>query len=77
MVKIDEGAFGRDFPYALGGPTVGPAGSFYSGLRNTPMIDRYSLELARTMIEEEELGQHDQVDFLGIGLTALDSVGHA
>ena len=42
----------------------------------TPFIDNISMDLARIIIEQEELGQRDSIDLLAIALSATDTVGH-
>ena len=42
----------------------------------TPFIDNISMDLARIIIEQEELGQRDGTDLLAIALSATDTVGH-
>ena len=54
-----------------------PGASFFGSIRSSPAADDYLLELAKTLISEEELGQGERLDFLGLGLSVLDAVGHS
>jgi len=42
----------------------------------SPFLDQATLELARLMIDEEQLGRGDEVDLLTISLSATDTIGH-
>lgn len=72
----DQGWFGSELPRSLGGPTLEPGRSFYAAFRGSPFADSYLLELAKTLVENEQLGQRDHLDYLALGLSVLDSVGH-
>jgi len=76
IVLLDEGIYQRDFPYAFGGKSLEPDSSFYSAILSSPFSDMYLAELARTMIEEEDLGGDAHPDLLGLSFSALDYVGH-
>jgi predicted AlkP superfamily pyrophosphatase or phosphodiesterase len=77
VVETDAGWFTRGFPHALGGASTSPDSSFYSGFGATPMMDEFLLEFSETLIREEGLGTRGVVDYLAIGLSVLDSVGHS
>lgn len=49
---------------------------FVSLWQSSPFPDEYLGEMAGAMIEALALGQREQTDFLGIGFSALDIVGH-
>ncbi len=76
VTDIDEGRFPRRLPYSFGGASLVPDASFFSSFRASPAADAYLLEFAQTLISEERLGQGERLDFLGLGLSVLDSVGH-
>lgn len=42
----------------------------------TPVCDTYVTELVLRALDELELGRDDALDYLGIGYTAVDTVGH-
>lgn len=66
--------FGRAFPHAL----PEQAGKeYYSQLRSTPFANELTLEVARLLVEQEELGKDDVPDLLIVGLSANDYVGHS
>ncbi len=47
-----------------------------SELGNRPWMDRQLLDLARVLIDEEQLGQDGTPDILSIGLSTMDLVAH-
>ena len=73
---VDFGYFERGFPHAIGGVSGYPDRSFYSSIYGTPFIDEAVVELAKTLIAEEQLGQDAYPDFLSVNLSAVDAVGH-
>ena len=76
VVQLDTGAFASGFPHVIGRPNPEPSGSFYRSLYGTPMMDGYLAVFAEAMIDGESLGIDGSIDFLGLGFSALDSVGH-
>lgn len=48
----------------------------YSFLRETPFADDFTTDLALRLIEKENLGQDDVVDYLAITFSATDYIGH-
>lgn len=42
----------------------------------SPLIDQFTLEVARAAVVSEDLGADDQVDLLCVSLSACDTVGH-
>jgi predicted AlkP superfamily pyrophosphatase or phosphodiesterase len=65
--------FGRVFPH-----TCGPKGNkyYYSLLLGSPVGDELTLDFAKEIIRNEKLGQDDVPDYLAIGLSSTDYVGH-
>ncbi len=74
--EVDEGLFKRGFPYPLGGASLRPNSRFYGDFGSSPYFEDYLLAFVRDLIEGEQLGQDDGVDYVGVGLSVLDSVGH-
>ena len=71
-----EAAFaelGRTFPHALGD---GGAKYFYLILTLTPMGDELTLDFAKTLIENEKVGQGNATDYLAISFSSTDYIGH-
>ncbi len=60
-------AAGKDF-------AADPA--FQAWFRANPEFDRVTLELARHVIDTQQLGQREATDLIAIGLSATDYVGH-
>ncbi len=71
--EMDIAGFGRTFPHAYG-PADGKY--FTNFLIYSPAGDELTLDFAKTLIEAEELGRDDVTDFLAIGFSATDYVGH-
>ncbi len=45
-------------------------------VENSPWLDRQTMDVALRLLRGQQLGQDDAIDFLGIGLSATDKVGH-
>jgi predicted AlkP superfamily pyrophosphatase or phosphodiesterase len=73
---VDEGPFSTHFPRALGGGRAVPDSSFYNAIYGSPFLDTAVGLLAREIVIREDLGSHGQPDFLAVGFSALDMVGH-
>ena len=74
--EVDEGLFTRGFPHPLGGASLRPDARFYGGFGSSPYFEDYLLAFVRDLIEAEELGRDNDVDYVGVGLSVMDSVGH-
>ncbi len=74
--EVDQGLFQQGFPYPLGGTSLRPNSRFYGDFGSSPYFEDYLLAFVRDLIEGEKLGQDDAVDYVGIGFSVLDSVGH-
>lgn len=74
--------FGRD--WSSGGQVLahlGTAGgrpdeAYYEALRSTPFVHDLLLEFARALIENERLGDDAVTDYLFVGLSGVDYLGH-
>jgi hypothetical protein len=73
---LDRGIFQWNLPHPLGGASLTPGSSFYNAFYDSPFMDAYLIELARTIIENESLGADSHLDMLALGFSALDLVGH-
>jgi Type I phosphodiesterase / nucleotide pyrophosphatase len=67
------------FPHSLRGKAGGdqPDEAFYSQWTASPFADTYLTRLAENAVDSLGLGKGGGTDFLGIGYSAVDSVGHA
>ena len=45
-------------------------------IRQTPYGNTFTLEMAKTAVEKEEMGQREETDFLAVSLSATDYIGH-
>ena len=63
------------FPHALGGYTV-ERSAFYASIYRSPFLDGYLGDLAKPLIEAEDLGEDEVPDLLALSFSALDTVGH-
>lgn len=62
------------FPHPLG--AAGDA-AYYAHWIQSPFMDAYLGEMAQAAVDEMHLGTRNRTDFLGVGFSSLDSVGHA
>jgi len=70
-----EAAFasmGRTFPHLLDGSSK----YFYLMLKLTPIGDELTLNFAKTLIENEKVGQGEATDYMAISFSSTDYVGH-
>jgi predicted AlkP superfamily pyrophosphatase or phosphodiesterase len=74
--EIDEGVYQPAFPHIIGDLEIAPDATFYASLYDTPLIDPYLAAFSRAIIENEQLGADDVLDYLGISFSQLDLVGH-
>jgi predicted AlkP superfamily pyrophosphatase or phosphodiesterase len=65
--------FGAKFPYDL----KQFAGKNYGIISSTPQGATFTLDMAKSALMGEQLGQHDATDFLAISLSSSDYIGHA
>lgn len=65
------------FPHPLGSKSGKPDAEFYDAWEASPFSDAYLVELAEAAVDANHLGQGRGTDFLGVGFSALDLVGHA
>ncbi|HAK55872.1 MAG TPA: hypothetical protein DCP38_10390 [Acidobacteria bacterium] len=66
----------RTFPHPLSGAAGAEPPPFLERWKTSPWSDAYLGTLGRAAIDSLALGQRDSVDYLGIGFSALDLVGH-
>ncbi len=78
LQTIDRGIVDRQFPHAIGSASPAPGIGYYRDFLNaTPFGDAYLADFARALIESEQLGQDAVPDFLGLGFSAMDKIGHS
>ena len=71
--ETDLAGFGRTFPHPFGDAD----GRYFTTLLTvSPAADRFTGEFAKTLIENEQLGQDDVPDYLGVSFSSTDYVGH-
>ena len=71
--ETDLAGFGRVFPHAYGDADDK---YFTTKLTLSPAGDDLTLDFAKTLLDEEQLGQDDIPDFLAISFSSNDYVGH-
>ncbi len=64
---------GGTFPHPLDG---GKPEDLYSTIRSTPFVDVLTVEFAKTILDNEKLGQGAATDILTISLSCTDGIGH-
>lgn len=77
LLPAERGWFIRNFPYALGGASLGPNPDFFAAFGETPLMDEYLIEFGMAAVHGEELGKDETPDLLALSLSAMDSVGHS
>ena len=67
------------FPHSLRGKSGGsePDDAFYGQWAASPFADTYLTKLAETAIDQLGLGKGGGTDYLGVGYSSTDHVGHA
>ena len=73
---LEEGILTQRYPLAFGGLAIAPDAGFFTDVGNSALSDAQVLDFARTLVESQELGQRDHLDYLAIGLSSLDLAGH-
>ena len=71
--KTEIGGFGRVFPHAYG-PADGKY--FTTFLTLSPAGDEITLDFAKKLIENEDIGQDAVTDYLSVSFSSTDYVGH-
>lgn len=70
--EINMFGLGTTFPH----PIKGDSKYFYASLIATPFGDELTLDFAKTLIENEKLGQGKHTDFMAISFSVTDYIGH-
>jgi predicted AlkP superfamily pyrophosphatase or phosphodiesterase len=67
------------FPHVLAGKVGGdqPDEAFYNQWDTSPFADKYLTKLAEIAVDQLGLGKSGGTDFLAVGYSSLDHVGHA
>lgn len=65
----------RTFPHPMNAGS-GPDDSFFDRWRASPLSDAYLTDMAIAMVDAFEMGSGEVTDYLALGLSATDHVGH-
>lgn len=65
--------FMRTFPHPFGSA---PGQGYYTSLTMSPAGDELVVDFAIKLIEQEGLGADEDTDYLGVGLSSTDLIGH-
>ena len=70
--------WGPAFPHSLRGKdgAAEPDAEFYEQWASSPFADTYLTRLAETAVDQLGLGKSGATDFLGVGYSSVDYVGH-
>jgi len=70
--------WGATFPFALRGKEGGssPDDAYYEQWTTSPFADTYLTKLAEAAVDSLDMGKSGAVDYLGIGYSSTDHVGH-
>jgi predicted AlkP superfamily pyrophosphatase or phosphodiesterase len=66
----------NEFPHTVKGTGAEVGGAFTDAWESSPFSDQYLAALANTAIDAMKLGRGPGTDFLAVGFSALDKVGH-
>ena len=66
----------KEFPHTVKGTGAEVGGAFTDAWESSPFSDQYLAALAHTAIDAMKLGRGRATDFLAVGFSALDKVGH-
>ncbi len=65
------------FPHAFRTGSGKPDAAYYKDFISTPFSDELTVEFAETLIDHEQVGSDDVTDFLFLGCSAADAIGHS
>ena len=68
----DPGREGEELVVAV----TRPDEDFYDAIYDSPAVDEYLAQFAGELVARERLGLDDNLDYLGLSFSAVDSVGH-
>jgi predicted AlkP superfamily pyrophosphatase or phosphodiesterase len=71
--ETDFPGYGRTFPHPFGDKS---SKYFYTLLTVSPAGDELTLDFAKALIDNEQLGQDDITDYLSVSFSSTDYVGH-
>jgi predicted AlkP superfamily pyrophosphatase or phosphodiesterase len=66
----------KEFPHTVKGTGAEVGGAFTDAWESSPYSDQYLAGLSHAAIDALKLGRGPAIDFLAIGFSALDKVGH-
>ena len=76
MATLDAAGFRRNFPHRFDDPRLRQAGFYYAALTMSPYADLLTLDFAKGLIVEEQLGSDNTPDYLAISLSSTDIIAH-
>jgi predicted AlkP superfamily pyrophosphatase or phosphodiesterase len=71
--ETDLKGYGRTFPHPFGKPD---SKLYNSLLFASPVGDQLTNDFAKTLIENENIGQDDVPDYLAVGFSSVDAINH-
>ena len=76
--RVPEG-WTSTFPHSLRGKdgSTAPDGAFYEQWSDSPYADTYLTKLAEAAVDSLRLGKSGATDFLAVGYSSVDHLGHA
>jgi len=72
--EMPPAGLGRAFPHRFDRRRLGD--NYYSALEASPFGDRLLVDFARELLRREDLGRDDVVDYLSVGFSSNDFIGH-
>lgn len=77
LVAPDYGDFHSGFPRSLGGLSLAPSEDFFSDIASSPILDELTVDAALFTLKQHNLGEGSSTDYLAIGISGHDRIGHA
>lgn len=75
--EFGDFGLGQTFPRRVDGGSPRLGAAYYDAFELTPFKSEVLLEFARTVVEQEKLGQRGVTDLLCLSFSVNDSIGHA
>lgn len=76
VMQLEGSGLPVGFPHPYAGAVTRPDEDFYDAIYDSPAVDEYLAQFAGELVARERLGLDDNLDYLGLSFSAVDSVGH-
>ena len=76
MKLLELCGFRRTFPHRFDNPKLRLMNFYYAVITMSPVVDQLTLDFAKELIAQEQLGTDDVPDYLAISFSATDIIAH-